>query len=114
MRRRMTSAACAAALAVGTLTAFTPAADAAPSNCAHTSSGNRPTLRSGDTGAAVKQAQCLSNVWSGVPKLKVDGTYGSQTRSKIIWIQGCHGLPRDGVVGPDTWDVLYNPALDCD
>lgn len=47
--------------------------------CSHVSSVSRPTLTFGDTGAAVKQAQCLSNAWGGEPpKLIVDG---SSTRS---------------------------------
>lgn len=38
----------------------------------------------------------------------------SKTPSKkIIWIQGCHGLDRTGVVEENTWQVLYHPALDC-
>ncbi|MGW3494499.1 peptidoglycan-binding domain-containing protein [Streptomyces sp. NPDC001020] len=73
----------------------------------------RPMLKYGSTGVAVKQAQCLSNVWNGVPKFKVDGAFGDNTLKKIKWIQGCHGLTKDGVIGPDTWTVLYHPILDC-
>ncbi|WP_299527832.1 peptidoglycan-binding protein [uncultured Streptomyces sp.] len=123
---RMAAFAGAAALAVATLgvaapgsasAAITPsqetASAAAPGGCAYASSSNRPTLKRGSTGAAVKQAQCLSNVWGGVPKLAVDGQFGAKTQTKIKWIQGCHGLVKDGVIGPKTWNALYYPVPDC-
>lgn len=113
MKRRMVSLVGVLTLAAGVLGVTAPSAGAAPGGCAHTSSANRPTLRGGAVGDAVKQAQCLSNVWGGVPRLKVDGVYGSGSQTKIKWIQGCHGLPKDGVIGPDTWNVLYHPALEC-
>ncbi|MFB7371978.1 peptidoglycan-binding protein [Streptomyces sp. NPDC056222] len=113
MKHRIASVLSAAALALGVLGVSAPSANAAPGDCSSTSSAYRPTLQHGSTGAAVKQAQCLSNVWGGVPKLTVDGVFGSQTLTKIKWIQGCHGLARDGVIDPKTWSVLYNPAPDC-
>ncbi|GAB7106899.1 hypothetical protein JCM4814A_52130 [Streptomyces phaeofaciens JCM 4814] len=82
--------------------------------CSHVSSVSRPTLTFGDTGAAVKQAQCLSNAWGGEPpKLIVDGVFDSVMLKKIEWIQACHGLPTSGVIDGHTWRVLYHPALDC-
>ncbi|MEU9763611.1 peptidoglycan-binding domain-containing protein [Streptomyces sp. NPDC047985] len=113
MNRRIASVLSAAALAVGVLGVGAPSAGAVPGGCSYASSTYRPTLRHGNTGVGVKQAQCLSNVWGGVPKLAVDGTFGSQTLTKIKWIQGCHGLAKDGIIGPKTWTVLYHPALDC-
>ncbi|WP_225825366.1 peptidoglycan-binding domain-containing protein [Streptomyces naphthomycinicus] len=90
------------------------AAEAAPQRCGYTSSAYRPTLTYGDAGRAVKQAQCLSNVWGGQPpKLTLDGVFGSVMLKKIEWIQGCHGLPPSGVIEGRTWHVLYRPALDC-
>ncbi|GGJ44008.1 peptidoglycan-binding domain-containing protein [Streptomyces brasiliensis] len=87
---------------------------AAPGDCSHTSPTSRPTLTYGDTGTAVKQAQCLSNIWGGQPpKLALDGVFGSTMLKKIEWIQGCHGLPQSGVIENRTWHVLYHPALDC-
>jgi murein L,D-transpeptidase YcbB/YkuD len=87
---------------------------AAPDHCSHTSSTYRPTLTYGDTGTAVKQAQCLSNVWGGQPpKLALDGVFDSVMLKKLEWIQGCHGLPQNGVIEDRTWQVLYRPALDC-
>ncbi|MED7952908.1 peptidoglycan-binding domain-containing protein [Streptomyces sp. BE303] len=115
MQRRTVAAALTAVLALGTAGLIAPrgAAAAVPGGCAYTSSSHRPVLSQGSTGAAVKQAQCLTNVWGGVPKLAVDGIFGPATRTKIKWIQGCHGLAKDGIVGPATWNALYNPVPDC-
>jgi hypothetical protein len=84
-----------------------------PGGCAYVSTAYRPVLVHGSTGAVVRQAQCLSNVWGGVPKLAVNGVFDDATLVKVRWIQGCHGLPRNGVVDAATWHVLYRPALDC-
>ncbi|ALV33521.1 peptidoglycan-binding domain-containing protein [Streptomyces sp. CdTB01] len=90
------------------------AAAAVPNQCSYVSSTYRPTLTYGDTGVAVKQAQCLSNAWGGQPpKLILDGVFDSVMLKKIEWIQGCHGLPTSGVIEGRTWQVLYHPALDC-
>ncbi len=102
----------AATLTLG-LAGFVAPPTASAATCSYVSSGTRPTLRYGDTGSAVKQAQCLSNIWNGIPKLTVDGNFGAGTRTKIKWIQGCHGLTKDGVIGAGTWDALYHPAGDC-
>ncbi|WP_331753298.1 peptidoglycan-binding protein (plasmid) [Streptomyces sp. NBC_00637] len=89
-------------------------AAAVPEKCSYISATSRPALTYGQTGAAVKQAQCLSNVWGGQPpKLTLDGVFGSVMLKKIVWIQGCHGLPPSGVIDARTWQVLYHPALDC-
>jgi len=89
-------------------------AAAVPDHCSYASSTLRPTVTYGDTGVAVKQAQCLSNVWGGQPpKLVLDGVFDSVMLKKIKWIQGCHGLPPSGVIEDRTWQVLYHPALDC-
>ncbi|GHE56999.1 hypothetical protein GCM10014715_07560 [Streptomyces spiralis] len=89
-------------------------AAAATNRCSYTSSTLRPTLTYGDTGSSVKQAQCLSNAWGGQPpKLALDGDFDTVTLKKIEWIQGCHGLPPNGVIEGHTWQVLYHPALDC-
>ncbi|MFF4759194.1 peptidoglycan-binding protein [Streptomyces sp. NPDC001292] len=89
-------------------------APAAPGHCSYAPSTSRPTLTHGDTGTAVKQAQCLSNMWGGQPpKLALDGVFDSVMLKKLKWIQGCHGLPQSGVIEGRTWQVLYHPALDC-
>lgn len=89
-------------------------ASAAPAHCSYASPSDRPMLTYGDKGTAVEQAQCLSNMWGGVPpKLALDGRFDSGMLKKIEWIQGCHGLPRNGVIEGRTWEALYHPALDC-
>ncbi|MGY5033715.1 peptidoglycan-binding domain-containing protein [Streptomyces sp. 900116325] len=113
MIRRKCAALGAALLTAGALATTTHEAAAAEKTCPYTSSMDRPALTSVSTGLSVKQAQCLSNVWGGVPKVAVDGVFGTATSKKIIWIQGCHGLGRTGVVDQATWRVLYDPALDC-
>ncbi|MFB7310756.1 peptidoglycan-binding protein [Streptomyces sp. NPDC056192] len=113
MIRRKYSALGAALLTAGALVTTTHEAAATEKTCPYTSSIDRPALTYVNTGPSVKQAQCLSNVWGGVPKVAVDGVFGTATSKKIIWIQGCHGLGRTGVVDQDTWRVLYHPALDC-
>ncbi|MFK0256389.1 peptidoglycan-binding protein [Streptomyces sp. NPDC090445] len=113
MKRRIVSVLSAAALTAGVLGVTAPSASAAPGGCTYTSSSARPSLQHGSRGAAVKQAQCLSNIWGGVPKLAVDGVFGSRTLDKVKWIQGCHALTRNGIVGPRTWAVLYDPVPDC-
>ncbi|MFD3537469.1 peptidoglycan-binding protein [Streptomyces sp. NPDC058664] len=115
MRRRIAAVTVAATFALSSTSLVAPqgAAAAVPGGCSSISSTYRPALSQGSTGAAVKQAQCLTNVWGGVPKLTVDGVFGANTLKKIKWIQGCHGLAKDGIIGPNTWNVLYHPALDC-
>ncbi|WP_051878098.1 peptidoglycan-binding domain-containing protein [Streptomyces sp. NRRL B-24720] len=113
MIRRKCAALGAALLTAGALATTTHEAAATEKTCPYTSSIDRPALTGVSTGLSVKQAQCLSNVWGGVPKVAVDGVFGTATSKKIIWIQGCHGLGRTGVVDQATWRVLYDPALDC-
>ncbi|MEW1773198.1 peptidoglycan-binding domain-containing protein [Streptomyces sp. NPDC086777] len=112
--RLLTSAAAlGAAVALGPALSHTAAASPGQ-NCSYVAAGFQPTLGYGASGAAVRQAQCLSNAWSGrPPRLTTDGIYGTATQQKIEWIQTCHGLPASGVVEGRTWHVLYHPALDC-
>ncbi|WP_409474460.1 peptidoglycan-binding domain-containing protein [Streptomyces sp. HC307] len=111
-QRRLVTAALCTAASLGP--AVPQIAAAVPSECSHIPSTYRPTLAYGDTAVAVKQAECLSNMWGGQPpKLTPDGVFDSVMLKKIEWIQGCHGLPESGVIDARTWQVLYHPALDC-
>jgi murein L,D-transpeptidase YcbB/YkuD len=40
--------------------------------------------------------------------LAVDGAFGPITRRAVVGFQASHGLARDGVVGPRTWDALVS------
>ncbi|MFB7333124.1 hypothetical protein FNH09_00115 [Streptomyces adustus] len=115
-RNRLLSAVVAvcATSALGFTVPQTAAADPGSTACSQMPSDLRPTLILGDTGPAVRQAQCLSNMWGGEPpKLVLDGIYGTVMLKKIEWIQVCHGIPQSGVIEDHTWEVLYHPALDC-
>ena len=60
---------------------------------------NRPTLRRGDRGDAVKAAQ------AGL-KVTVDGVFGPGTEAAMREFQRGKGLVPDGIVGPRTWQAL--------
>ena len=88
--------------------------------CDYVSDGTRPLRVWGSRGNAVKQIQCLINIYSFAPgTLKVDGIFGRYTYNAVIWVQRCarsHGLPGtyvDGKVGPQTWNILYNQPRGC-
>ena len=65
----------------------------------------------GDTGEEVRVIQYLLSVvsefYSNVPPVAVDGVYGPATRQAVIAVQQMAGLPQDGVAGEQTWQVLY-------
>ncbi|MFI9628842.1 peptidoglycan-binding protein [Streptomyces sp. NPDC052042] len=75
----------------------------AESACPYT--GSHPTLSLTNTGAAVKHAQCLLNIYGrGIAE---DGIFGSGTQAAVKWAQGRCKITVDGIVGPKTWDCLH-------
>ena len=50
----------------------------------------------------------LSEFYSEIPKVNIDGTFGNQTRQAVIAAQRVFGLTPDGVVGEITWNAIYN------
>ncbi|MBV9882239.1 MAG: N-acetylmuramoyl-L-alanine amidase, partial [Sphingomonadaceae bacterium] len=79
-----------------------PAADAA----------QRPTLRRGARGDAVRQLQGLLHV-------AVDGVFGPSTEAALRAFQRGANLVPDGIAGPKTWEKLAGapaaaPAADAD
>lgn len=64
-----------------------------------------PVLRLGSRGIWVELLQStLKKI--GYYSGKVDGIFGQQTRSSVIWFQSQYGLVPDGVVGVKTWEKL--------
>ena len=65
----------------------------------------------GDTGEEVRVIQYLLSVvsefYSNVPPVAVDGVYGPATRQAVLAVQQMAALPQDGVVGEQTWQALY-------
>lgn len=43
--------------------------------------------------------------------LEVDGYFGQKTMDAVKFIQEQNGLEVDGIVGPLTWDALFNNTL---
>jgi len=70
-------------------------------------------LRNGSTGENVRQLQWLLNYigqyYEYVPNnLTVDGRFGPMTQNSVREFQRNFGLNPDGVVGPATWNRLYD------
>src|SRR4028119_1569015 len=63
-----------------------------------------PTLRQGDSGAAVSELQQLLNA-KGI-NITVDGVFGNATRTAVVQFQQQNGLVVDGIVGTQTWQAL--------
>lgn len=63
-----------------------------------------PTLRLGSQGLWVRKLQTILN--DNGAKLKVDGDFGPKTQAAVKNFQNAHGLTKDGIVGPYTWDAL--------
>ena len=72
-------------------------------------------LSIGSSGAAVRVLQYylsyVAQYVGSVTPVAVDGDFGAATRDSVISFQRTYGLPQDGVVGPITWDLLYNTYL---
>lgn len=68
-------------------------------------------LRQGSRGPDVITLQYLLDVISeyypGIPDIAQDGIFGSQTRQAVIAFQQEQQLSPDGIVGPLTWNALY-------
>ena len=63
-----------------------------------------PTLRQGDSGAAVTELQRLLNA-KGI-NITLDGIFGNATRIAVVRFQQQNGLVADGIVGTQTWQAL--------
>lgn len=70
----------------------------------------------GSRGAAVRMVQFwlsqLSDYLPGVPAVAADGVFGAATAAAVRAYQQQAGLAADGVVGPETWQSLYDAFAD--
>ena len=75
-------------------------------------------LRSGSSGQDVITLQYLLNVAaefnSSIPAPSQDGHFGRETQQAVAAFQSAAGLQPDGIVGPLTWQALYNTYLGAD
>lgn len=63
------------------------------------------TLRTGDSGDAVRAAQyLLVQVYNAT--ITIDGIFGSGTRGAVQTFQTAHDLSSDGIVGQEIWKAL--------
>ena len=60
---------------------------------------DKPTLRQGSTGKAVRYVQLRVGA-------AIDGKFGTATSQAVRTWQRAHGLDADGIVGPRTWAAL--------
>jgi peptidoglycan hydrolase-like protein with peptidoglycan-binding domain len=64
-------------------------------------------LTNGSRGESVRQMQnqlnAIADVYTAVPKIAVDGVFGSQTEAAVRAFQETFGLPANGIVDLPTW-----------
>jgi hypothetical protein len=74
------------------------------------------TLRRGAAGTDVGELQRQLNQWitathpPGLNVLATDSSFGPRTEAAVRAFQQAHGLPVDGIVGPETWRILATVA----
>ena len=70
---------------------------------------NKPVLRQGSKGDAVRYLQGVILLKAG-GRIAVDGDFGPQTQARVLDLQRFFKLTVDGVVGPQTWEVVDHLA----
>ena len=69
-------------------------------------------LQVGDSGEKVRLLQYMLSVLAtyipNIPKVNVDGIFGTETRAAVLAAQRRFGLPETGTVGAQTWDEIYD------
>ena len=73
-------------------------------------------LRLGDRGNEVKQMQfylrIIARSNTAIPSIQADGVFGQATQAAVRAFQSGYGLTVDGVVGPLTWNKIYEVYTD--
>jgi N-acetylmuramoyl-L-alanine amidase len=64
-------------------------------------------LHVGSQGDDVKKVQHAINALGYTPQLDEDGDFGPNTEKAVRWFQSLKHIPVDGVVGPQTWALLF-------
>jgi hypothetical protein len=72
--------------------------------------GGEATIHRGSAGDLVIWAQ--EHLLAAGESVAVDGGYGARTVAAVKNFEATHGIPVDGVIGPETWSALmrYHPA----
>ena len=69
-------------------------------------------IEQGDQGIKVEHLQYMLAVLADyipeIPRINIDGIFGSATRNAVIAAQRRFGLPQTGVVNFETWDEIYD------
>ena len=65
-------------------------------------------LRRGMQGASISQVQERLNELGANPRLATDGVLGAMTEAAVMDFQRSQGLNADGIVGPLTWNALFD------
>jgi len=65
------------------------------------------TLQTGSSGPNVRtiqeQLNAISNNFPAIPKVRVDGDFGEETRNAVTKFQGIFNMPQSGIVDFPTW-----------
>lgn len=69
-------------------------------------------LRRGDRGNYIRILQYYLNFLGffnpKLPQIGVDGVFGQETYDAVLTFQNLYGLPVDGIVGRNTWNMIQN------
>lgn len=70
------------------------------------------TIQEGERSLSVENLQYLlayiAQFVNSVPPIPVTGYFGEQTKDAVISFQNAYGLTPDGIVGPYTWETIYD------
>ncbi|MFV0516257.1 MAG: peptidoglycan-binding protein [Aminipila sp.] len=69
-------------------------------------------ISEGDSGEKVEILQyfldLISDFYLTIPDVQMTGYFGAETKESVVAFQQQFNLPQTGVVGKETWDIMYN------